>query len=340
MKCVEVGARWAFWEPGHYVYNLNAWKRVFEGYNYFFVKSGSCICSYPLVQLNKKFVMWVGTAYEDDKVQRVKKLSLFRYIVDRLAIFKMRKIEREILEKATCILSISKNTKKRIKEILGRQRKNLMICNFPIQSKQIFTQREKYIIAVGRFSDPRKNIDMLLRVFKKINKKYSDVKLFVIGKTPHVKPVKNVTFTGELDAIEIQKYYEQASLMLLTSYQEGLGIVGLEAMSNGIPVIATDCGGTKDYVINDYNGYLVKIDDDDVMVEKALHVLENEDVHKKMSKHAVEFVEQNFSEKKIYSIFKTGLVAAYPELKELFRFVDTCSFCKDTCKKHEKMVRT
>ena len=37
--------------------------------------------------------------------------------------------------------------------------------------------------------------------------------------------------------------------MLITSYQEGLGIVGLEALSYGIPVISTNCGGPGDYVI-------------------------------------------------------------------------------------------
>jgi glycosyltransferase involved in cell wall biosynthesis len=322
MKCVEVGARWAFWEPGHYVYNLDAWKKVLQGYDYFFVKSGSCMCSYPLVQLNKKFVMWVGTAYEDDKAQRVKNLSWFRYVIDRLAIFKMRKIEREILEKATCILSISKNTKKRIEQILGKQRNNLMICNFPIQVKPVLQKHAKNVIAVGRFSDPRKNIDMLLRVFKKLHEKHPHVKLFVVGKKPNIKPVKNVIFTGECDVQEIQEYYEQSCMMLLTSFQEGLGIVGLEAMSNGIPVVATDCGGPKDYVINGYNGYLVKINDDRAMIKKALHILEHDDVHKKMSKNAVDFVEQNFSEKKIYAIFKAGLVTVYPELKEWFESVD------------------
>ena len=106
MKCIEVGARWAFWEPGHYVYSLPLWKNVLKDYNYFFMKSGSCIAAYPLVQLNKKFVMWVGTSYEDDKEQRLKNLSWFRYMIDRLASSRMRKIEKKIFGNADCILSI------------------------------------------------------------------------------------------------------------------------------------------------------------------------------------------------------------------------------------------
>ena len=339
MKCIEIGARWAFWEPGHYVYTLPAWKELLHDYKYFFFKSGSCIAAYPLVQLNKKFVAWVGTSYEDDKAQRVEKLSGFRYLIDRVSASKMRRIEREILQKADVLFSISRNTRKRIEQILGYNRDNLFICGYPLESlrdvaplllranRKGETKQNKNIIAVGRFSDPRKNIEMLLRVFDKLFSKDSELKLFVIGKVPSPKILskyqnlssfKNIAFTGPLSAQKMEKYYKSSSLMLLTSYQEGLGIVGLEALSYGIPVVTTDCGGTKDYVIDGQNGYLVKINDDDDMAAKALKILSSPQLHQKMSNFAVEFIEQNFSQNKIYSIFKFGLIKVYPELKDLF----------------------
>ncbi|MFC1894503.1 glycosyltransferase family 4 protein [Candidatus Dependentiae bacterium] len=327
MKCVQVGARWAFWEPGHYIYSLNSWKKVLQGYDYFFFKSGSCIASYPLVQLNKKFVMWVGTAYEDDKSQRVKNLPVLRYLIDRLAVIKMRKIEREIFDKANLIFSISKNTKKRIEQILGYKRDNLLICGYPISKKESCINDEKNIIAVGRFSDPRKNIKMLLRVFKNIYEKNPKIKLFVVGKKPSQTSLlefskktffKNIIFTGLLDQKDIEKYYQKSSLMLITSYQEGLGIVGLEALSYGIPVVSTDCGGTKDYVVNGENGYLVKINDVENMTQKTLKILNSAELYKKMSKFALDFIDQNFSQEKIHSLFKVGLTRVYPELYSLF----------------------
>ena len=85
--------------------------------------------------------------------------------------------------------------------------------------------------------------------------------------------------------------------MLITSYQEGLGIIGLEALSYGLPVVATDCGGTAEYVIDDYTGYLVKINDDEAMAQKTLQLLSDEKLYVKMSADAYKFVEQNFSEK-------------------------------------------
>ena len=168
---------------------------------------------------------------------------------------------------------------------------------------------------------------MRLRVFDKLFSKDSELKLFVVGKIPSQEVLskyqkfpsfKNIIFTGPLSAQEMEKYYKSSSLMLLTSYQEGLGIVGLEALAHGIPIVATDCGGTKDYVIDGQNGYLVKVNDDDDMVAKALKILSLPQLHQKMSNFAVEFIEQNFSPTKIHSIFKVGLIRVYPELKDLF----------------------
>ena len=332
MNCVEVGARWAFWEPGHYAYNLKSWEKELANYDYFFMNSGHGIAAYPLVQLNKKFAMWIASGYLDDKIERVKNMSWPRYIVDKLASPYMKKIEKEILHKADFIWTTSKYTKRDVEKILGDKRDKLVVCNFPVDVKEAsVTKNRNNIIAVGRFSDPRKNVEMLLRVFDKLYQKDSGLKLIVVGSKPTDKVLskfnkfssfKNVTFTGSISREEMEQYYQKSSLMLLTSYQEGLGIVGLEAMSYGIPVVATDCGGTADYVVNGKNGYLVKINDDKEMVNRSLEVLSSKEIHKKMSEYSFEFVKDNFSENKIHSIFKVGLCSVYPELKDFFEQVD------------------
>ena len=329
MKAVEVGSRFAFWEPGHYVYSLPLWKKVLEGYDYFFVVSGSSIAAYPLVLLNKKFTVSVAAVYQDDRIQRVRRLSLTRKLVDFFAQFKMKKIEKEIFGKSDYIFTISKNSKKRIDETLSYKRENISIYGFPIankvQSKKL--SKNKSIIAVGRFSDPRKNFDMLMRAFSRIYQQSPGSKLYIVGKKPDTKKLekylpsdfyKNVLFTGMLEQDQLRQFYEVSDLMLITSYQEGLGIIGLEAMSYGIPVVATDCGGTKDYVINGKNGFLVDIDDDKSMAEKALQILSSSTLHAQFSNYALNFIKDNYSEKRFESIIKYGLIKTYPELKELF----------------------
>ena len=287
--------------------------------------------AYPLVQLNKKFPMWIAAPYLDDKVQRKDMLSGTRYLLDKLASFKMQKIEKTIIEKADFIWALSKYTKIRFEQILQNKRENMVICNFPMELKAIKTtlrqKKEKRIIAVGRFSDPRKNIEMLFRVFSKLYKDMPELKLYIVGSKPDENDLlyynfepsfKNIIFTGSVDVDELQKLYNQSDLMLITSYQEGLGIIALEALSYKVPVVATDCGGTRDCVIDDINGYLVKINDDEDMYKKALQILSSKELSKKFGENGFKLVEDNFSVARIHAIFKMGLIKTYPELKNLF----------------------
>lgn len=66
-------------------------------------------------------------------------------------------------------------------------------------------------------------------------------------------------FRGAVDNAEIMKYYRENSITLFVnaSQYEGLPVSIMEAMSFGIPAVATDVGGTKEIVKNDFNGYLV-----------------------------------------------------------------------------------
>ncbi|KKP24463.1 MAG: Glycosyltransferase [candidate division TM6 bacterium GW2011_GWF2_28_16] len=329
MNAVEVGAKYAFWEPGHYEYSLELWKKALQGYDYFFIVSGSNIAGYPLVQLNKKYALSVATVYQDDREQRVKSLSVFRKSIDIFSQLKMKKIEKEIFKNSGYTFTISNYSRKRIDQILGINSHNLAIYGFPVNVKVKAKQlsQNKNIIAVGRFADPRKNFDMLMQVFKNIYTKDNSIKLYVVGDKPSKKMLdkfnvqefyKNIIFTGNLNQNELDEFYGIADLMLITSYQEGLGIIGLEAMAYGLPVVSTNCGGTSDYVINNKTGYLVDINDDKLMAEYALYILNSPDIYKNFSENALNFIKDNYSEKKFEAIIKYGLITVYPELSNLF----------------------
>ncbi len=334
MNCIEVGARWAFWEPGHYWFTEDVWEELLAEYDYFFVVSGTCIAAHPLVLLNKKFVMWIGTPYDDDRLERVKRLTGLRKLINTFAEFSMRKIEFNILQASRYTWAISAYAQRAFEHKLGHPHENLVHCSYPVDvakyQDNITTpqQRDDIIIAVGRFSDPRKNIAMLLRVFDKIHARLPHMKLYITGMKPNPETLlpyleqasfDNVVFTGQVSCEDLHNLYKRARLMLITSYQEGLGIVGLEAMMYGVPVIATDCGGTADYVINGQTGYLVAVNDDDAMVNHACHILTHPEIETALSIQARTLIQEQFSKKKVYEHFRQGLVATYPELVELFR---------------------
>lgn len=329
MNAVEIGSKYAFWEPGHYKYSLELWQKALQGYDYFFIVSGSNVAGYPLVQLNKKYALSVATVYQDDREQRVKSLSVFRKSIDLFSQLKMKKIEKEIFKNSGYTFTISNYSRKRIEQILGEKSQNLAIYGFPVtvKAEHKSLSQNKNIIAVGRFADPRKNFDMLMRAFNNIYENEKNIKLYVVGQLPNAKQIekysaqefyKNIIFTGNLEANELDQFYGIADLMLITSYQEGLGIIGLEAMSYGIPVISTNCGGSSDYVINNKTGYLVDINDHKTMAERALYILNSPEIYKTFSDNAINFIKDNYSEKKFESVIKYGLINVYPELKNLF----------------------
>lgn len=330
MNCVEIGARWAFWEPGHYAFTKQSWARLLEDYDYFFVVSGTCIAAHPLVLLNKPFAMWIGTPYTEDRAQRAEELSGIRYVIDRLANKKMLAIEKKILTSASYIFSISSYAHHKFETILKKPRLNHAWCGFPMNCDNIpplNLYKENILIAVGRFSDPRKNIDMLIKTFSIIHKKNKQTKLYVVGKKPTNEKLysfcedpcmQNIIFTGQISSSDLTALYRRASVMLITSYQEGLGIVGLEALLHGTPIIATQCGGPEDYVFDGLNGYLVPIDDVEQMAEKTLNLLADQKRLNKLSLYACNFIHDRYSLPKIHAILKDGLTKIYPELATLF----------------------
>jgi glycosyltransferase involved in cell wall biosynthesis len=335
MNSVEIGTRWSFWEPGHYVFTQSSWQELLRDYDYFFVVSGTCLAAHPLLTMHKKFVLWIGTPYDEDRQERVKQLRGLRAIINTAAHPWMNRIERKILTKADFILAISTYAKSKFEYIIKHPRENMVVCSYPMDTRHITLSGkksdEKIIMAVGRFSDPRKNLPMLLRVFEKIYQHMPTIKLYIIGMKPSPEimtlfarhdSLRNIIFTGQITSEDLYALYQRAYLLLITSYQEGLGIVGLESLLNGTPVVATDCGGTRDYVINDITGYLVPINGDTEMIAKVEKILSDPALQEKLSRNGREFVEKNFSPHKSFALFKYGFISVYPELKAWFEKCD------------------
>lgn len=345
MNCVEIGARWSFWEPGHYAFTQPTWEKLLHDYDYFFVVSGTCIAAHPLVLLNKTFAMWVGTPYTEDRSERVKEFDGINYIIDQLASRKMLSIEKNILKSAAYIFSISSYAQQKFEAILQTPRINHSWCGFPIDCDKVpplNKNKENILIAVGRFSDPRKNIDMLIKTFSLIYEKNKFTKLYVVGKKPSNEKLydfcdvpcrENIIFTGQISSADLTALYRRATAMLITSHQEGLGIVGLEALLHGTPVIATQCGGPEDFIEEGRNGYLVPIDDVCAMAEKALLLISDSILHYQLSTYAHDFIHKHYSLPSIHTILKQGLITIYPELEQLFTTIDATTNITHSIKK-------
>ena len=129
---------------------------------------------------------------------------------------------------------------------------------------------DNIILFVGRI-DPLKGIDKLLMALPKLDTRHN-LKLLVIGgdedSQPEVERLQrlsrslhiqdSVTFAGIVDQRELPFYYSAADVCVIPSYYESFGLVALESLACGTPIVATRVGGIESVVNQGQNGYMVE----------------------------------------------------------------------------------
>lgn len=162
--------------------------------------------------------------------------------------------------------------------------------------KKINKLDNKNIISVGRL-EPEKGFLDLVSVFKLIELKDGEVYLNLVGDGSQKDKIfknivdnnisRKVKMPGYLDFEELNKLYEETSLYLMTSYTESFGLVLIEAMSHGIPVIAFSCAeGAKELINNGVNGYLINNRNEHEMADRAVKLLNNPNKLKELGENA------------------------------------------------------
>jgi glycosyltransferase involved in cell wall biosynthesis len=167
-------------------------------------------------------------------------------------------------------------------------------------------RHEHYILSVGRFSDPRKNIKSLFNAYSRLHQLMPNApKLLLAG---HTGPSKDdwdlvdvlgirgyVEFKENVSPRHLAQLYRRAKLFVLSSDEEGLGLVILEAMSSGVPVVSTDCGGPSTLILDGITGYLVSIGDSQTLAQRMFTILSHRELRREMGRRARRRVEEHFS---------------------------------------------
>ena len=132
-------------------------------------------------------------------------------------------------------------------------------------------QDEIVLVSVGRLA-PEKNWETLVRAFAKVHKGHPKSRLVLIGDgtarpglealAAELGVADRVTFTGALPFHEIPRYLKAADAFAFASVTETQGLVTIEAMAAGLPVVAVDGPGTRDIVESGKQGFLVENDPD------------------------------------------------------------------------------
>ena len=149
------------------------------------------------------------------------------------------------------------------------------------------------IICVSRLTK-RKGIDYLLTAISKIVMAgHERIILYLVGEGNTKGDLEKqsaelgiedfVKFSGRIAHDDLPEIYNSADVFVLPSLNEGMSNTMLEALASGLPLIATDTGGTKELVKDGINGFVVKMEDSDDLAEKIMTVMNGSELRKEMA---------------------------------------------------------
>lgn len=304
------------------------WGPLLNRFDQHVFAGGPCHAAFPLAIKQLAYILWIGTLYEDEL--RGKVLSGDRW-ADRILQSPSWPIlqwqERTALRHAQVILAQSPYTARRIKESFPDLADRIQVVMVPgkkppagdLQASCLIDS--PFLLHVSRINDPRKNVPLLLRAFALISPEYSECRLVLAGDNPHpdlltlcadLQIAGKVVFVGKVDEAELDRLYRDAIAFVLTSRQEGLGIVMLEAMARGTPVIATDCGGPEGIVSDGETGYIVPQDDVEALTQAMRRLLQAPDQVSRMGALCLRFVEENCSEAVVEKQLLSAFTRVFP----------------------------
>lgn len=169
---------------------------------------------------------------------------------------------------------------------------------------------DKFILLTIRNLVPRMGIDNLIRAMAMLTKQNKDVLLIIGGEGPLENKLKGLTvtlhlepyvkFVGFIDEAHLPLYYQAADLFVLpTKYLEAFGLVTLESLSSGTPVLGTPVGGTKEILGKLDKNLLFRGTDARSISEKILEFYASKERFVKSGEDYRRFIVKNYSWEKI-----------------------------------------
>ena len=286
---------------------------------------------YDLIHTNYWLSSWVGIQLK--KIQGTKQVHTYhslgavKYntIKNKPLIASQRlSVEKEVLEKAEIIVATSPQEKQHMRSLVSTKGNiEIIPCGTDIRRfgsidrqaarlKLGIEQEAKVVLYVGRF-DPRKGIETLVRAVNKSKLRGSHNLQLIIGggSTPGnsdgierdrieriIQELGMGNFTtlpGRLSQDILPTYYAAADVCVVPSHYEPFGLVAIEAMSSGTPVVASDVGGLQFTVVSEATGLLAPPQDVAAFATAIDRILENPQWRDELGKAGRKRVETKFS---------------------------------------------
>lgn len=207
----------------------------------------------------------------------------------------------------TYFIANSEDTKAFYERVLPKnQQKNVSLIGlgfdydkFYRPKTEIFPNKKLRLINVGSYQ-PKKNQTFAIDITAELKEKGVDFELNLIGfgseydnvrKKIEEKELTNYVFQRGLQS-NVQEWYQNSDIYLHTAYYEPFGLVFLEAMAAGLPIVTLDGKGNRDIIENDKNGYLFHEQNATKFADKIIEIANNREKYQALSGYAQEYAKQ------------------------------------------------
>lgn len=271
------------------------------------VISGTPAMALTAAELQKPSCLFVATTVTGERASVLADTKWPRRVWLRLMTAINARSEPRALRIVDHVFALSEYTRSRLSTMVPESKLSLGV---PGIDTHLFCPPEMpphngFILSVGRFSDPRKNVGMLLDAYRRLVECLPNApRLMLVGEHPPPQDWAWANRWGIADRIDVRlnatpeelaPLYRQASLFVLPSNEEGLGIVILEAMASGLPVVSTRCGGPATCIVEGETGYLTPVGDAEVLAGRMQTLLEDAVLRQRLGKAGRKIAETRFS---------------------------------------------
>jgi glycosyltransferase involved in cell wall biosynthesis len=303
------------------------WRALLDEHARHIVVSGNNLAGWGPAALDRPSLQWVATPYMADRVDRIAKWPLWRRGYDRfLNAWIGRRQERRTLERADTV-AISRYTLEGLAKLTPRARL-LGVVPIPVDTARFTPQgrdsgRSHNKVRIGfngRIDDPRKNMALLVQAVILAAKIFPDIELHVRG------PLDREAFITRFDAAalgdrlfvgppvahdELPDWYRSLDIFAIASHQEGLSIVGTEAMACGCAVISTRCGGPEDYVLDGETGRLSGFAPRD-FADRLVELAGNAPLRRQFADAGVTLIRERYAQATFERLYMEAFARTFP----------------------------
>jgi D-inositol-3-phosphate glycosyltransferase len=277
----------------------------------------------------RPFVSWIATPFGDEISSRRagEAPTLSIRLNNWLRRFNER-VERWSFRYPSAIFALSTYTASRLSEVTGIDRDRFEVLRCPVNVRLFRPEGprwhegpSRYLLSVGRVEDPRKNFASLVRAFAPVAVQQADLDLVIVGPMDRRDNVvaaaareagiaRRVHLVGVKAGADLAAIYRSADAYVMTSRQEGLGIVVAEAQASGLPVVVMRCGGSDELVDENEatrDGWLVAQGDEAELSRLLLMVCDNPELRATVGAAARRKAEREHA----HEVFAATLARAY-----------------------------